>query len=285
MNAFDIKVSIVFNLPRSIYGFVYRSNRKGYLLLLNWNINYETQCRVFLHEIKHIINDMPTIGYVIGLDMQYKKFECEIYTFQIIKEVIKLPTLSENLTLDRCPHCSIANPLLNKVTALYTTDCNEKNKRLWYIYKCHSCGGVVTACSAAPGALTISIYPSTITVDDSIPQPANTYLQQSIESIHAPSGAIMLAASSVDAMLKIKGYTEGSLYNRIDKAVVDHLITPEMAKWAHDVRLDANDQRHADQNAQLPDKEAAKRCIDFILALGDFLFVLPARVQRGLSNK
>lgn len=77
MNAFDIKVSIAFNLPQSIYGFVYRSNRKGDLLALNGNINYETQCRVFLHEIKHIINDMPTMGYVIGLDMQHVLFEVE----------------------------------------------------------------------------------------------------------------------------------------------------------------------------------------------------------------
>lgn len=75
MNAFDIKISIAFNLPQSVYGFVYYSNRKGYLLTLNGNINYETQCGVFLHEIKHIINDMPNIGYIIGLDMQYEAFE------------------------------------------------------------------------------------------------------------------------------------------------------------------------------------------------------------------
>ena len=78
MNAFDIKVSIAFNLSQSVYGFVYRSNRKGYLLVLNGNINYETQCKVFLHEIKHIITDMPRIGYIIGIDMQHKSFELEV---------------------------------------------------------------------------------------------------------------------------------------------------------------------------------------------------------------
>ena len=49
--------------------------RKGYLLALNGNINYETQCRVFLHEIKHIITDMPTIGYVIGIDIHHELTE------------------------------------------------------------------------------------------------------------------------------------------------------------------------------------------------------------------
>ena len=68
----------------------------------------------------------------------------------------------------------------------------------------------------------------------------------------APAGAVMLAASSVDAMLKEKGYNEGSLYARIGQARDDHLITADMAEWAHEVRLDANDQRHADEAAALP---------------------------------
>jgi hypothetical protein len=55
----------------------------------------------------------------------------------------------------------------------------------------------------------------------------------------------MLAASAVDAMLKHKNYTVGSLKDRIDKAAKDHLITSEMAAWAHEIRLDANDERHA----------------------------------------
>ena len=75
MNAYGINTAIAFNLPSCVYGFVYRSNRKGYLLVLNGNINYETQCRIFLHEISHIVNDMPNMGYIIGLDMQNEQFE------------------------------------------------------------------------------------------------------------------------------------------------------------------------------------------------------------------
>jgi hypothetical protein len=75
MNTFDIRTRIAFNLPSSIYGFVYVSKKGNYHIILNGNINYEAQCNVFLHEIKHIIYDMPTIGYIIGLDMQNKEFE------------------------------------------------------------------------------------------------------------------------------------------------------------------------------------------------------------------
>jgi hypothetical protein len=75
MNAFDIRTIIALNLPSSIYGFVYVSKKGNYHIILNGNINYETQCSVFRHEIKHIIYDIPTIGYIIGLDMQHEEFE------------------------------------------------------------------------------------------------------------------------------------------------------------------------------------------------------------------
>ena len=43
----------------------------------------------------------------------------------------------------------------------------------------------------------------------------------------------------------------------------------------------ANDQRHADEAVALPDESHAKKCIEFTRALGEFLFVLPARIERG----
>lgn len=94
----------------------------------------------------------------------------------------------------------------------------------------------------------------------------------------------MLAASAVDAMLKARGYKDGSLYHRIDQAAEKHLITKEMGEWAHEVRLDANDQRHDDESLPLPDAASAKKAIDFVTTLGTILFVLPARVQSGLEK-
>ena len=91
----------------------------------------------------------------------------------------------------------------------------------------------------------------------------------------------MLTGSSVDAMLKDKGLKEGSLYARIDAAAAAHLITQEMAAWAHDIRLDANDQRHADEGVPFPDGANAAKAIEFAMALAQFLYVLPARVERG----
>jgi len=126
--------------------------------------------------------------------------------------------------------------------------------------------------------------PSANTISDQIPSRAAEYLRQAQESLGQPAGSLMLSASAVDAMLKAKDLKEGSLKARIDKAAADHLITDDMAKWAHQVRLDANDQRHSDEDAPLPTPQEAQRCLTFALALAEVLFVLPARVTRGIEE-
>ena len=195
-----------------------------------------------------------------------------------------MPTLADEFELNRCPHCSVDHPNLRVQATFSTTTHAGKNQRIWKAYCCSRCGGVVIASSEEDGAWAREIYPDVIAVDEAIPEPAQTYLNQAIDSIHSPAGSVMLSASTVDAMLKAKSYKDGSLYARIEKAVEDHLITQEMAQWAHEVRLDANDQRHADDKVSLPTSDDAKRCVNFVLALGEFLFVLPSRVSLGLAD-
>jgi hypothetical protein len=128
------------------------------------------------------------------------------------------------------------------------------------------------------------IYPSISTISDSIPKKPREFLRQAQNSLHAPVAAIMVCASAVDAMLKEKKYTKGSLYTRIDKAAENCLITGEMAKWAHQVRLDANDQRHADADAALPTAKDAKLVFDFAMAFAEYLFVIPSKVTCGIAD-
>ena len=192
--------------------------------------------------------------------------------------------LANALALDRCPHCNVAQPFLPVRHELTTKDSNGANPRCWRFYVCSLCGGVVTAWAPKPGNSVRELFPESTSVDENIPNKAREFLRQAIHSLHAPAGAVMLTASAVDAMLKEKGYTEGNLYPRINKAVEDHLITKEMAQWAHEVRLDANDQRHADASASLPTESDARKCIAFASALAQFIFVLPAQVKRGLES-
>jgi hypothetical protein len=133
----------------------------------------------------------------------------------------------------------------------------------------------------------IRYYPAIadrVPTDPAIPERAREYLRQAADSVQAPAGAVILAASAVDAMLKAKGYRDGSLYRRIDGAAADHVITFDMARWAHAVRLDANDQRHADDSGPLPNVADANRALTFAFALAQFMFVLPAMVETGIRE-
>jgi hypothetical protein len=158
-------------------------------------------------------------------------------------------------------------------------------QKIWAVYSCSRCAALVVARAAGWNQEVLELYPSgSLGLSDDIPEKAREYLRQALESTVAPAGAIMLAASAVDAMLKAKDLRNGGLSKRINDAASKNLITLEMAQWAHDVRLDANDQRHADEDAPLPTLDDAKRTVEFALALAQFIFVLPARVERGIRS-
>ena len=138
---------------------------------------------------------------------------------------------------------------------------------------------------ASDGSPAEDYFPKPPTVSSDVPDQAGNYLTQALSSKHAPAGCIMLCASAVDAMLKAHKITKGSLHARIDRAAKQHLITEGMAKWAHKVRLDANEQRHADLKATPPMQRDAEKSLKFALALAEFLFVLPAQVRDGISEE
>jgi len=210
--------------------------------------------------------------------------------------------------LSRCPHCGVANPQMVKQ---WKSDAPLKGARdfsrtnigghFWGAYSCTTCGAVVLAKSklilnrlnnvnALVGVLNPNdggeveaLFPANQRVAEELPAQAKSYFAQALESLHAPDGAVMLAASAVDAMLKNRGYRDGGLYARIEQATQDHLLTPEMAEWAHKVRLDANDVRHADDDRPHLTEAMARQVLDFVGALGEILFVLPSRVHAGIE--
>ncbi len=201
-----------------------------------------------------------------------------------------MPHLSERLELERCPHCMVHMPTLIPMHGVdITKDHRGENKRYWVTYRCVACGGAVVA-GAFMGKgkvehhVATEIYPNPEAAHEDIPDPARRYLAQAKESLHTPDGAVMLAASAVDAMLKAKGYKKGWLNDRINKAVEKHLITEDMGKWAHKVRIDANDPRHADADRPHLEREDAERCVEFAEALAEILFVLPARIGKGIKD-
>jgi hypothetical protein len=193
--------------------------------------------------------------------------------------------LTPRLDLARCPHCNIANPNIVHMVSFDGQPMNTGYIRLWKAYVCQSCGGAMLGSIRKGGSDdALEFFPSNRIVDECIPDRARTFLNQSLETLQSPGGSIMLSASGIDAMLKDKGYKDGNLYKRIEEAAKNHLITNEMSQWAHQIRLEANDQRHADENSTLPTIEDAKRIVDFALALAEFLYVLPNKVIKGIET-
>lgn len=193
--------------------------------------------------------------------------------------------LSTSLPLERCPHCAIVQPQLARVTE------RENNRRgihrRWGVYECLACGGLVIAATHArdPMHVIVECYPGAPDeLSDSIPARPREYLRQARDLIGQPTGSVTLSASAVDAMLKEKGLKEGRLYERIHDAVAQHLISEDMAQWAHQVSLDPNDSRYADERASMPTIGHAQRCLKFALTLADILFVLPGRVTQGIAE-
>lgn len=199
------------------------------------------------------------------------------------------PRQVPQLPLERCPHCRITSPVLLAATPHLTTlDHRGRDPRLWMVFACTTCGGAILTGHPMQGEGSDRIthlYPAPTLISEDIPKRARDYLNDALDSLQTPTASTIVSASAVDAMLKEKGYKEGSLKARIEKAAADHLITKDMAEWAHEVRLDANEQRHADEAAPLPTIQDARRTFLFALVLADLLFSLPARVTRGRAGQ
>lgn len=127
------------------------------------------------------------------------------------------------------------------------------------------------------------MYPSARTAHEDLPPTARVFLQQAYDTLHAPDASAVMAGSAVDAMLKAKNYSTGSLYVRIDQALADNILTRGMADWAHNVRLGSNRPRHADESNPHVSPDEAAQSVEFAEALGHFLFVLTARIERGIQ--
>jgi hypothetical protein len=191
--------------------------------------------------------------------------------------------------VSRCPHCGIANPQLLSVwkSGGFVQPSNGATGSYWNAFRCTTCGGVVLAkgvpAQASEHAEVAEIFPAPKAAHEDIPEIPRRFLQQAYETLHAPDAAAMVAGSAVDAMLKHLEYVEGSLYARIDKALQDNVITKGMAEWAHSVRLGSNRPRHADKENPHVSPEEAQRSVEFAEALANFLFVLTAKINRGID--
>jgi len=128
-------------------------------------------------------------------------------------------------------------------------------------------------------------FPPAWTPSSALPTRVAHYLKQARQTMASPDASVVMSASAIDAMLKEHELKDGSLYKRIDDAVTQGILTKGMAQWAHRVRIDSNNPRHADEEAAPMSLEDARRAFDFAEALAEILFVLPSRMPANGETK
>lgn len=178
--------------------------------------------------------------------------------------------------MDRCPHCGIASPNMANRCHIEVDGAQE----YYVVVQCQSCKHCTMMRTTIFGSIQ-EVWPSAKTYSSDIPERARKKLMEAQGTLGFPSPSILCSCAAIDWMLKAKGYTQGNLFPRIERAASDHVITEDMKAWAHEVRLGANAERHADMDEPEPTREDAERLLKFAEALAEILFELPARVQRG----
>lgn len=196
--------------------------------------------------------------------------------------------------IERCPHCSVASPAWDRI---FSGNQDKSGPRIGHyayaLHLCRTCKRPVLQLFHYRGTgngirqQLIAAFPENRAVDASLPEAAGRFLQQAVDTLHAPDGSMMLSASAIDAMLKDKGYKSGTLHKRIEQATDDGQLIAELADWAHGIRLDANAVRHADDEFEETSPEAAKQAVEFAKTLGELWYGLPAKIRakREASKK
>jgi hypothetical protein len=191
-----------------------------------------------------------------------------------------------HLDLENCPQCQVAKPLLTQIwfspPYLYNNDLFDGG---WAVYQCSKCRRVILTC--APGYEEIRlIWPKQTILPTEIPDRARKALSEAVKIMGAaPSASIIQSQRAVELMLHAKGVTVGkdvTFNDKIKEAADKQIMIPAMVDWANEIRWAANDERHLNVEDATPDD--AQQCVEFALALAQNLFVLPARITRGLDR-
>jgi hypothetical protein len=92
-----------------------------------------------------------------------------------------------------------------------------------------------------------------------------------------PNAAGAMLRKSIDVALKhVDPDLKGKLVERIDNAAGRGKLTPELAKWAHHVRLEGNDAVHGDDPFTPEEAEALYKFTELVLM---YLFTLPGMLK------
>lgn len=73
------------DLDGCVAAFVYRSKKDRFYIIISQHLSPEAQKEVLFHELRHIIEDMPPTGYILGMDLFRSPIEKKADAF--LKEI------------------------------------------------------------------------------------------------------------------------------------------------------------------------------------------------------
>ena len=117
------------------------------------------------------------------------------------------------------------------------------------------------------------------------PKNVANYYRQGMENLGRnwdAAGTMFRKALDVGLKVKFSHDTKGKLYERIRRAADRHDLTPELADWAHQIRLDGNDAAHDEEPLLEPE---ARRLQVFTELVFRYLFTLPGMMQEARQDE
>lgn len=121
--------------------------------------------------------------------------------------------------------------------------------------------------------------PNTLAPEDT-PSRAASYFRQGMENLrNNHDAAVSMFRSALEAGLKQKfPDINGSLFERIERAAAQNGLTPELAEWAHQIRLGGNDAVHGDEEFSKEDVERLQAFTELVFM---YLFTLPGMLAKA----
>lgn len=132
----------------------------------------------------------------------------------------------------------------------------------------------------------IAFYPPPATPEapDHLPPNVEAFFLEAAANVKTgPNAAGAMLRKSIDVALKhVDPALTGKLVSRINKAAESGKLTPELAEWAHHVRLEGNDAVHDDDPFTAEEAAALHEFTELVLM---YLFTLPGMLKerRGKS--
>jgi hypothetical protein len=146
------------------------------------------------------------------------------------------------------------------------------------MFTCNHCRGVIAVTIGDENELW-DIYPATRSVPNHLPTELDQEFREAVSNLNrgAWKSALAMARATLQLAVRERQAQGDSLAEEIADLADKHVITPDMADWAKEVRLGGNLALHPKPGQPVSEEEATE-IIDFADALLTYLYTIPAQV-------